>query len=151
MPDRPSLAVVIVSYNVRGELDACLRSLASDRAASANVCVVDNGSSDGTPQMVQERWPGVQLIQPGGNLGFARGNNVGIRATTSPGTTPLPEANRLHRDHDLGGGRAERLVVHLKGRGVRTGRVRKDQLRASARKLADEGQPIPADSWLLSR
>jgi hypothetical protein len=83
VPDGPSLAIVIVSYNVRDELDACLRSLAADAAASPHVCVVDNGSTDGTPQMVRERWPGVQLIEPGENLGFARGNNVGIRATTS--------------------------------------------------------------------
>lgn len=84
MPDPAPVAIVIVSYNCRAELDACLQSIAShDPAVGTRICVVDNGSGDGTPQLVRERWPAVQLIEPGGNLGFARGNNVGIRATSS--------------------------------------------------------------------
>ena len=84
MLDKPSVAVVIVSYNCRDELDACLQSIAThDPAHGSQICVVDNGSSDGTPQRVRDRWPGVQLVEPGANLGFARGNNVGIRATRS--------------------------------------------------------------------
>src|SRR5262245_57587455 len=78
------VAIVIVSYNCRAELDACLQSVAtSDPAQVSQICVVDNGSSDGTPQLVRDRWPAVQLVEPGANLGFARGNNVGIRATRS--------------------------------------------------------------------
>ncbi len=44
--------------------------------------MVDNQSSDGTPAVVRERWPAVQVIDAGGNLGFARANNLGIAATT---------------------------------------------------------------------
>jgi GT2 family glycosyltransferase len=80
----PSLAVVIVSFNVRDELDACLASIVGHTAPfETTITVVDNGSSDGTPQMVRDRWPGVRLIEPGGNVGFARANNLGIRATNS--------------------------------------------------------------------
>ncbi len=82
MADGPSLAVIIVSYNVRDELDACLRSFVGHTDPfPTSVTVVDNGSSDGTPDMLRRRWPGVQLIEAGGNLGFARANNLGIRAT----------------------------------------------------------------------
>jgi GT2 family glycosyltransferase len=78
------VAIVIVSYNCRAELDACLQSIANHNPGDAlQICVVDNGSSDGTPQLVRERWPDVLLVEPGVNLGFARGNNVGIRATRS--------------------------------------------------------------------
>jgi GT2 family glycosyltransferase len=41
--------------------------------------VVDNGSSDGTPQAVQAQFPAVTVIETGANLGFAAGNNVGLR------------------------------------------------------------------------
>lgn len=83
MPEH-TLAIVIVSYNVRGELHACLESCVGHTGPfPTTVCVVDNGSTDGTPEMVREKWPGVQLIEAGGNIGFARANNLAIRATDS--------------------------------------------------------------------
>lgn len=83
MPDH-SLAIVIVSYNVKAELDACLASFVGHTGPFPTVTVVvDNASTDGTAAMVRERWPSVQLIEAGANVGFARGNNLGIRATTS--------------------------------------------------------------------
>lgn len=89
MPDRPSLAVIVVSYNVRDQLAACLMSLASsrDEAGPMSVTVVDNGSSDGTVAMLRGRWPAVQLIVAETNLGFARANNRGVRHT--PGDVVL--------------------------------------------------------------
>jgi GT2 family glycosyltransferase len=82
VPD--DLAIVIVSYNVRQELEACLQSLVGQTAPyETAIVVVDNASSDGTPEMVRTTWPSVKLIEAGGNLGFARANNVGIRATSS--------------------------------------------------------------------
>jgi GT2 family glycosyltransferase len=84
VPDAATLAIVIVSYNVRDDLDACLRSLVGATAGEAtHVVVVDNGSQDSTVAMVRERWPHVQVIEAGGNLGFARANNLGIRASAS--------------------------------------------------------------------
>lgn len=83
MPE-PSLAIVIVSYNVRADLDRCLRSLTAAATATPNsITVVDNRSADGTLAWLGETWPAVQAIDAGGNLGFARANNLGIRATSS--------------------------------------------------------------------
>ncbi len=76
------LAVVIVSWNVRDLLDACLRSLLADVAGSdlaAEVWVVDNASTDGTPERVADRFPTVRLVANRENLGFAAGNNVALR------------------------------------------------------------------------
>lgn len=82
MPD--TVAVIIVTYNSREEIGACLDSVVGHTAPfPATVTVVDNGSADGTAAFVRERYPSVQLIQAGGNPGFARANNIGIRATTS--------------------------------------------------------------------
>ncbi len=81
---RDELTIVIVSYNVRQELDACLQSLVGHTAPyPTEVVVVDNASTDGTPEMVRSAWPTVKVIEAGGNLGFARANNIGIRATSS--------------------------------------------------------------------
>lgn len=83
MPD-PSLAVVIVSYDVRADLARCLDSLAqADLPAATTIAVVDNRSSDGTLAWLRAERPAVQAIDAGGNVGFARANNVGLRATTS--------------------------------------------------------------------
>ena len=78
----PDLAVVIVSWNVRNLLAACLRSLFADVERSgikAQVWVVDNASADGTPEMVAEAFPTVHLVTSDKNLGFAAGNNVALR------------------------------------------------------------------------
>lgn len=78
----PELAVVIVSWNVRDLLAACLRSLFADVQQSglaAQVWVVDNGSADGTPDMVAETFPAVHLIANQENLGFVRANNRALR------------------------------------------------------------------------
>lgn len=82
MSDDRSLAIVIVSYNVRDELDACLRSIVGHTAPlSTAITVIDNGSRDGTVDRVRGAWRDVRLIETGHNLGFARANNIGIRAT----------------------------------------------------------------------
>jgi GT2 family glycosyltransferase len=79
----PHLAVVIVSWNVRELLAPCLRSLFVDLKHSglnAAVWVVDNASTDGTPELVARAFPEVHLITSSENLGFAGGNNLALKA-----------------------------------------------------------------------
>lgn len=68
--------IIIVTYNGMQWIDRCLGSVVS--RDSHRVFVVDNGSSDGTPDYIRIRFPGVHLIQPGNNLGFGIANNLGI-------------------------------------------------------------------------
>jgi N-acetylglucosaminyl-diphospho-decaprenol L-rhamnosyltransferase len=78
------LAIVIVAYNARTDLERCLRSLTSAPPdISHAIVVVDNASRDGAPDMVRERFPHVTLVPSSENLGFSRANNVGIRASAS--------------------------------------------------------------------
>ena len=78
------LVIVIVSYNTRAHLEACLRSLrAPPPHATHQVVVVDNGSADGSAEAVRAGWPDVRVIETGANVGYARANNLGIRATDS--------------------------------------------------------------------
>ena len=77
-----SLAIIIVSYNARHDLERCLDSLASAPPTNSEIVVVDNASTDGSAGAVRDH-PHVRLIQMPTNQGFAAANNVGIRATSS--------------------------------------------------------------------
>lgn len=74
------LTVIIVNYNVKYFLEQCLH--AAQKAAlkvSSEIIVVDNDSVDGSCQMVEEKFPEVQLISNRENLGFSKANNQAIR------------------------------------------------------------------------
>ncbi len=76
------ISVVILSWNDKPYLEICLQSL-RDAAPSRpmEIIVVDNASSDGSPEMVEALFPEVRLIRNTENLGFPKGNNVGIKAS----------------------------------------------------------------------
>jgi glycosyltransferase involved in cell wall biosynthesis len=71
------LSIVILNYNTREHLRACLGSLG--QPAYAEVFVVDNASSDGSAEMVEAEFPWVTLIRSPRNGGFAYGNNLALR------------------------------------------------------------------------
>lgn len=92
------LSVIIVTWNVKDLLAACLRALPSATAGLASeVIVVDNGSTDGVPEVLRTEFPSVQLISNGANAGFSRANNQGIAVAEgryvvllNPDTEPRP-------------------------------------------------------------
>ena len=78
------ISVAIVSYNTKDLLRACLRSLGAreaDGEAVLEVIVADNGSSDGSPDMVRAEFPSVRVLETGENLGFGRANNLALSNT----------------------------------------------------------------------
>lgn len=76
MIKKPELSIVILSYNTRKLLADCLQSLKKvEREVAFEIIVIDNGSTDGSPDVVSREFPGVKLIRNRKNLGFARGNN----------------------------------------------------------------------------
>lgn len=77
-----AVSVVIPAFNGRHHLEANLPPLldATKRASGAEVIVVDDGSSDGTPEFVASRFPGVGVIALGRNRGFACACNAGVDA-----------------------------------------------------------------------
>ena len=74
------IVAVVLSWNGREDTLACLASL-----DGVETVVVDNGSADGSPEAIAERFPEVELIRAQVNLGFAAGNNVGIRRALDRG------------------------------------------------------------------
>lgn len=76
------LSIVIVTHNSRSPVEKCLASLEAHSPASPfEVLVVDNASTDGTPDMIAERFPSVKLIRNGDNVGYSRGVNQGIQSS----------------------------------------------------------------------
>lgn len=77
------LSIIILNYRTRGLLKECLRAIRWARpTVSVEVIVVDNDSRDGTPEMVRSEFPDVRLIVSDRNLGYAGGNNLGLKAAT---------------------------------------------------------------------
>jgi GT2 family glycosyltransferase len=106
----PDLSIIIVSYNARADLERCLESLhAPAPQVPHEIVVVDNQSTDGSADAAR-RWPDIAVLDAGANLGFARANNLGIRATT--GTFVL----LLNSDTIVPPGAIDRLVAELERR-----------------------------------
>jgi GT2 family glycosyltransferase len=73
------ISLVIVSFNTRDVLRECLQSVERESAGlRVEVLVVDNHSSDGSPEMIEREFPHVRLFRSEVNLGFASANNVAL-------------------------------------------------------------------------
>jgi GT2 family glycosyltransferase len=78
-----TLSVVIVTWNAKKYVEECLTSLVNSHGAVVTeICVVDNGSSDGTQDLIRAEFPMVRLVETGTNLGFAKANNIGMRLSS---------------------------------------------------------------------
>ncbi len=75
----PRVVAVVLTYCEEEEAIACVRSLLESEYPALEILVVDNGSPDGSGERLRERLPGVRHLQTGSNLGYAGGNNRGIR------------------------------------------------------------------------
>ena len=94
---RPSLSVLIVTWNSREELARTLPALLPELGEGDELIVVDNDSGDGTAEAVTELAPAARVVRTGGNLGFAGGCNRGAAEASgdllvilNPDAAPLP-------------------------------------------------------------
>ncbi|HSH05834.1 MAG TPA: glycosyltransferase family 2 protein [Anaerolineae bacterium] len=122
MSDAVDLSIVIVSWNVRELLRVCLQTVDGGRGELAlEVIVVDGGSVDGSAAMVAAEFPWVKLIARPDNVGFPKGNNIGIAEAggrhillLNPDTELIGEAlttmvDYLDRHQNVGGVGAQLL------------------------------------------
>ena len=138
------LSVIIVSFNTKDLLERCLFSLyASGIAVPFEVIVVDNGSSDGTVEMLAERYKNVVLLMNDQNLWFAKANNQGLHLARG-GYVLL-----LNSDAFLESGCVTRLIETLEG---------KPNAAAAGPKvlnmdgiLQSKGRPLPSASETVYR
>jgi GT2 family glycosyltransferase len=74
------LSVIILNYNVRYFLELCVLSVQKAiQNLDAEIIVIDNNSSDDSCAMIKQRFPNIKLIENKGNLGFPKGNNIGVK------------------------------------------------------------------------
>jgi GT2 family glycosyltransferase len=77
------LSIVVVTWNAKKYVWECLSSLLKLKELdSSEIIVVDNDSSDGTPELVRELFPSTKLIRNDSNLGFGKATNIGIKEAT---------------------------------------------------------------------
>ena len=99
MNDQPEISICIVTYQASSLLRDCLRSLQENCSLSYEVIVVDNGSTDGVQQMLDQEFPGTCFIQNDHNAGYTRPMNQALRQAKAdflmqlnPDTIILPKA-----------------------------------------------------------
>ena len=117
---RPDVSIVIVSFNTRNVLRECLQSIEREAVGlETEVWIVDNHSSDGSPEMIEQEFPHVHLVRSEVNLGFGAANNAAFASVRGRYVVLLnsdaflcPDSLRLavqHMDQQpevgLGGGR----------------------------------------------
>ncbi|MGB0670335.1 MAG: glycosyltransferase [Rhodospirillales bacterium] len=146
------LTVVIVNYFSGAVIGECLKPL----LGAKEIIVVDNGSTDGSPEMIERDFPSVNLIRAGSNLGNGGGLNVGIRmAKTSftllidPDAVLQPEdlvkLYKAHLDYDHVGFSAPVLYTPRLGRDLWV--MGPDELQHVRNVFDPEG---PFSSWFLA-
>lgn len=107
MAKKVNLSIIILNYNTKNLLRNCLRSVekAEKNGYSWETIVVDNASTDGSPEMVKKEFVWTRLIVNKKNLGFATGNNRGIKKSSgryilllNPDTLIQPETFKIMVD-----------------------------------------------------
>src|SRR5271156_3302413 len=117
---QPDISILIVSFNTREVLRECLESIERESAGlNVEISIVDNNSSDGSPEMIETDFPHVRLVRSNVNLGFGAANNAALEGCCGRYIVLLnsdaflcPDSMRLavrHMDENpkagLGGGR----------------------------------------------
>jgi len=76
----PLVSVIIPNWNRKKMLRECLKSIKKQKYPNFEIIVVDNASTDGSPEMVEREFPDIRVIRNEKNLGFAGGCNTGIKS-----------------------------------------------------------------------
>ncbi|MCA9958968.1 MAG: glycosyltransferase family 2 protein [Anaerolineales bacterium] len=103
----PTLSIIILNWNTADLLLACLHSIQTHVTLDYEIIVVDNASTDDSVAQVRAQFPQVRLLPQNANLGFSKGNNIGITAANAPYLLLLNPDTEVHP------GALEALVAFL--------------------------------------
>jgi GT2 family glycosyltransferase len=81
----PKVVIVILNWNGKVDTLECLRSVFAVEYSNFDIFVVDNGSTDNSVEVIRQHYPSLRIIQTGRNLGYAGGNNLGIKEALNNG------------------------------------------------------------------
>jgi GT2 family glycosyltransferase len=123
------ISIIIISFNTREVLEECLQSVFRECGSlTVQAIVVDNASTDQSPEMIEQKFPQVELIRNKVNLGFGQANNIGLAIARGRYVV------LLNSDAFVQKGALERSVAHMDanpraglGGGRLMGRDRSDQ------------------------
>ena len=110
-----SVAIILLNWNTPKDTLECLESLRQLDYDHYTVVVVDNGSTDGSERQIRAAYPEVPFLQTGENLGYAGGNNVGIRYALEHGAEFVW---LLNNDTVVAPDSLDRLVASLRDEAV---------------------------------
>ena len=96
--NRPTVSVVVLNWNGKKVISECLDSIYNQSVKPNEIIVVENNSSDGSYELVREKYPKVILLSQDKNLGFAGGVNVGILHSSSKYVWLLNNDARADKD-----------------------------------------------------
>ena len=77
--NQPLVSIIILNYNAGQLLFDCIKSLLKTKYGNYEIVIVDNASNDKSYKKCKEKYPQIQIIENGENLGYCEGNNIGIR------------------------------------------------------------------------
>jgi len=113
--DAPLVSVIVLSYNRRDEMRECLQSVMGQDYANFEIVVLDNGSSDGSVEMLRDEFPDITLITLDENVGACAGRNRALErargslvfqmdndATIMPASAMRMMVERFESEEDLG-------------------------------------------------
>lgn len=79
------ISAVILNWNNEADTSECVDSLVADGLPLTQIVLVDNASADGSGELLRARYPSARYVQTSANLGYAGGNNAGVRAALAMG------------------------------------------------------------------
>lgn len=82
----PKVSIIILNWNGKEDTLECLESLYQIDYPNYEIILVDNDSNDSSVELFKEKYPEIEIIQNKENLGFAEGNNIGIKKAINSGT-----------------------------------------------------------------
>lgn len=82
----PQVIIIILNWNGKEDTIECLESLKNITYPNYKILLVDNGSTDGSVDFFKRRYPEIEIVENQENLGFAEGNNVGMRRALEKGS-----------------------------------------------------------------
>ena len=77
--EKPTVSIIIVNWNAKKYLEKCITSIQNQTYQNFEIILVDNSSTDGSVEFVENKFPNITIIKNEKNLGFAEGNNIGIK------------------------------------------------------------------------
>lgn len=141
---QPKVSIIVLTWNGLQHLHDCLTAIKKQSYKNIEPIVIDNGSTDGSIEFIKKKFPKFKLIENGENVGFCKGNNIGVHQSTGKYVVFLSNDTELEKEF------TKELVTFAekapKDVGMLSGKLllfdKRDRLNSAALKMYDEGSSV---------